>query len=205
MPTPCKATMPRKPATKNNAEPPKVGETIHALRQAKQLSLDELSRRSGVSKSMLSQIERNQANPTVAIVWRLATALDVPISDLLAVSRTAAPQITVVGAHAHPSLASSDGKCQLRILGPLDSAGAFEWYELSIQPGGKLESQPHEPGSREHLTVFSGAIGVTSAGVTEKLKAGETARYAADVPHTIANSVNTGKVAATALLVVIHP
>ena len=53
------------------AEPPRVGDTLAALRQARALSLDELSRLAGVSKSMLSQIERAQANPTVAVVWRL--------------------------------------------------------------------------------------------------------------------------------------
>ena len=57
------------------AEPPRVGDMLAALRQARALSLDELSRLAGVSKSMLSQIERAQANPTVAVVWRLANAL----------------------------------------------------------------------------------------------------------------------------------
>ena len=56
------------------AQPPQVGEALAQLRARRQLTLDELSRRAGVSKSMLSQIERNQANPTVAVVWRLATA-----------------------------------------------------------------------------------------------------------------------------------
>ena len=55
--------------------PPAVGAKLQTLRQARKLSLDELSRRAGVSKSMLSQVERNLANPTVAVLWRLATAL----------------------------------------------------------------------------------------------------------------------------------
>ena len=68
-------------------EPPKVGATLQNLRQAQGLSLDELSRRAGVSKSMLSQIERNQANPTVAVVWRLANALGVEMTELLGAER----------------------------------------------------------------------------------------------------------------------
>lgn len=183
------------------AEPPKVGAVIQRLRQSRDLSLDDLSRRAGVSKSMLSQIERNQANPTVAIVWRLSNALDVPIGELLSGEKSAPPAITAVPAHAHPTMKSPDGKCELRILGPLDLAGTFEWYELHIQPGGALESQPHEPGSREHLTVFTGALEVVTAGVTQKLRHGETARYAVDTAHAIRNP---NKTAATALLVVIH-
>ena len=64
-------------------EPPRVGATLAGLRQARALSLDELSRQAGVSKSILSQIERNQANPTVAVVWRLANALGVTMAELL--------------------------------------------------------------------------------------------------------------------------
>ena len=71
-----------------------------------------------------------------------------------------------------------------------------------VQPGGVLDSQAHEPGSREHLSVLSGSLEVTAQGLTSKLKAGETARYAVDGPHTIRNSA---KSAATALLVVLHP
>jgi XRE family transcriptional regulator, regulator of sulfur utilization len=188
--------------TPSNTAPPLIGETIHRLRQAKNMSMDELCVRAGVSKSMLSQIERNQANPTVAIVWRLAGALDVPIGELLLVEKPQVPTVQVIGAHAHPSLSSPDGKCTLRILGPLDLAGKFEWYALSIEPNGCLESQPHEPGSRENLTVLSGALDVTSGASIERVKPSETARYAADVPHAIRNA---GRTRVEAVLVVIHP
>ncbi len=185
------------------AEPPRVGETLAALRQDRALSLDELSRQAGVSKSMLSQIERNQANPTVAVVWRLANALGVPMAELLgSADRPAQPAIATVPSHATPSLRSPDGRCELRILGPIELAGQFEWYELTVQAGGALESEPHEPGSREHLSVLSGTLEVQSADATTRLKAGETARYAVDQPHAIRNP---GKSAAQALLVVVHP
>ena len=183
-------------------EPPKVGATLQSLRQAQGLSLDELSRRAGVSKSMLSQIERNQANPTVAVVWRLANALREELGELLGGAKAAAPAIETVAAHATPALFSPDGKCQLRILGPIDLAGQFEWYELRVEPGGALESAAHEPGSREHLSVLSGHLEVSAAGSVQNLKAGETARYAVDGPHAIRN---TGKQVAVGLLVVLHP
>jgi transcriptional regulator with XRE-family HTH domain len=182
-------------------EPPRVGTALAALRQQRGLSLDELSRQAGVSKSMLSQIERGQANPTVAVVWRLATALGVALGDLLGEERPAEPLLATVPAHATPLLAGADGKCELRILGPIDLAGRFEWYLLAVQAGGTLDSQPHEPGSREHLTVLSGALEVRAGAESARLRAGETARYAADVPHRIHNP---GKASAQALLVVLH-
>jgi len=190
-----------KPA-KQPPAPPQVGATLAALRQQRGLSLDELSRLAGVSKSMLSQIERNQANPTVAVVWRLSTALGIALGDLLGDSRPAEPLLATVPAHATPLLASPDGKCELRILGPIELAGRFEWYQLTVQPGGSLDSQPHEPGSREHLTVLSGALEVQAGPESARLRHGETARYAVDVPHRIHNP---GKTTAQALLVVLHP
>lgn len=183
-------------------EPPPVGATLARLRQARGLSLDELSRRAGVSKSMLSQIERAQANPTVAVIWRLANALGVSLGELLGnANDPAPPAVAVVAAQATPSLRTPDGLCELRILGPIDLAGQFEWYALTVQPGGALVSQAHEPGSREHLTLLSGTLEVGSGATHCKLQHGETARYAADQPHAIRN---LGRSAARALLVVMR-
>lgn len=179
-----------------------MGAALAALRQDRELSLDELSRQAGVSKSMLSQIERHQANPTVAVVWRLATALGVGVAELLGDARRAAPLLTTVPAHGTPTLASPDGKCELRILGPIELAGQFEWYSLTVQPGGTLASEPHEPGSREHLSVQVGTLEVRAGASTARLRHGETARYAVDVAHSIRNP---GRSTAQALLVVMHP
>jgi transcriptional regulator with XRE-family HTH domain len=183
-------------------QPLRVGAALAGLRQQHGLSLDELSRQAGVSKSMLSQIERGQANPTVAVVWRLATALGVPLVELLGERPPAEPLLATVPAHATPLMTSPDGKCELRILGPIELAGRFEWYHLTVQAGGTLDSQPHEPGSREHLTVHGGTLEVHAGAEQARLRAGETARYAVDVPHRIHNP---GKAAAQALLVVLHP
>lgn len=185
------------------AEPPRVGDTLSALRQARALSLDELSRKAGVSKSMLSQIERAQANPTVAVVWRLANALGVEMGELLgSAAQPAPPAISVVPVHATPSLRNPDASCELRILGPIELAGQFEWYALTLQPGGALESEAHETGTREHLTVLTGSVELSAGEATQRLKGSETARYAVDRPHAIRNA---GKTVATAWLVVVHP
>ena len=193
---------PRKPRA-TTTEPPRVGDTLAALRQQQGLSMDELSRKAGVSKSMLSQIERAQANPTVAVVWRLANALGVPMAELLGNTPEAErPAIALVAAHATPALRNPDGSCELRILGPLEVAGQFEWYALTLQPGGALESDAHEAGTREHLSAVSGQIEVSAGGTAQRLKPGETARYDVDQPHAIRN---TGKSVANAWLVVVHP
>lgn len=193
---------PRSTARAAAKQPPKVGDTIQQLRQQRQLSLEELSHMAGVSKSMLSQIERDKANPTIALVWRLANALGVEMQEILGGKGAEEPAITVLGAHATPTMKGVDERCALKILGPLDLAGHFEWYELAIEAGGALVSQPHAPGAREHLTVLQGTFEVEAGSSKQKLKHGETARYAGDQPHAIRN---VGKGPAVGLLVVINP
>jgi transcriptional regulator with XRE-family HTH domain len=182
------------------AAPPRVGEQIQRLRSERRMTLDDLSRAAGVSKSMLSEIERDKANPTIAVAWRLTNALGVSLDSLFA-QQKAPEAIAVSGPHEIPTLSGHDAKYQLRVWGPIELAGKFEWYELTLQPGGALVSNAHEPGTREHLTVLHGSIEIEAAGTTRRLKTADTARDGADEAHAIRNA---GKSEAKALLVVIH-
>ena len=181
--------------------PPEVGATLQRLRLARGLTLEDLSRIAGVSKSMLSQIEREKANPTIAITWRLANALGVQIGELLSSEVRAVDLIRVVDAHEIPTLPGNHAGYSLRILGPMDLAGKYEWYELTLQPGGELVSQAHDPGTNEHLTVVTGTVELEVGAEKRKIKHGATARYPADQNHAIRNA---GKTEAKALLVVVH-
>jgi len=155
----------------------------------------------GVSKSMLSQIEREKANPTIAVAWRLANALGVSIAELLAAEARPTETIHVLEAHELPTLPGDHAGYVLRILGPMELAGKFEWYELTLSPGGVLASNAHDPGASEHLTLLQGTMELEVGGETKKLKTGATARYQADCKHSIRNP---GKSEARALLVVTH-
>lgn len=184
----------------NNA-PPEVGATLQRLRLARGLTLEDLSRIAGVSKSMLSQIEREKANPTIAITWRLANALGVQIGELLSSEVRTAEHIRVVEAHEIPTLPGAHAGYSLRILGPMELAGKYEWYELTLQPGGELASQAHDPGTTEHLTIVTGTVELEVGGEKKKIKHGATARYPADQDHVIRNA---GKAEAKAVMVVVH-
>lgn len=181
--------------------PPEVGASLQRLRLARGLTLEDLSRIAGVSKSMLSQIEREKANPTIAITWRLANALGVQIGELLATAERATETIRVVDAHETPTLPGLHAGYVLRILGPLELASRYEWYELTLSPGGELASQGHDPGAQEHLTLLHGSVEVEVGADKKKVKLGSTARYPGDQQHIIRN---VGKTEAKALLVVIH-
>jgi transcriptional regulator with XRE-family HTH domain len=187
--------------TVSTNSPPEVGATLQKLRLARGLTLEDLSRIAGVSKSMLSQIEREKANPTIAITWRLANALGVAIGELLSSTVKSVETIRVLDAHETPTLPGDHAGYVLRILGPMELAGKYEWYELTLAPGGELVSQPHDPGTTEHLTLLHGSMEIEVGAAKRKVKIGGTARYPADQQHAIRN---TGKTEGKALLVVIH-
>ncbi|AZP14111.1 helix-turn-helix domain-containing protein [Undibacterium parvum] len=183
------------------AAPPQVGATLQRLRQERGLTLEDLSRTAGVSKSMLSQIERETANPTIAVAWRLANALGVSIAELLSSTAPVVDSIRMLEPHETPTLPGEHAGYILKILGPMELAGRFEWYELSLAVGGALVSASHDPGATEHLTLLQGSVEVEVDGNKKKLKLGGTARYEADKNHAIRN---IGKTEAKAIMVVIH-
>ena len=181
--------------------PPEVGATLQRLRLGRGLTLEDLSRAAGVSKSMLSQIEREKENPTIAVAWRLANALGIGIGELLSTEARPLDPIRILDAHETPSMSGDHAGYLLRILGPMELAGNFEWYELTLAVGGALISNPHDPGTTEHLTVLNGSIEIEVDGLKKRLKPHATARYEADKAHAIRN---VGKAEAKTLLVVIH-
>lgn len=190
-----------KKMSNNPPAPPEVGATLQRMRLERGLTLEDLSRTAGVSKSMLSQIEREKANPTIAVAWRLANALGVGIAELLSAAEPKVELIRILEPHETPTLPGEHAGYALKILGPLELAGRYEWYELVLAPGGALVSNPHDPGATEHLTLLQGQVEVEVDGSKKKLKVGGTARYEADRSHAIRN---TGKTEAKALMVVIH-
>jgi len=185
--------------------PPDIGQKIKLLRANRKLTLDQLAKSSGVSKSMLSQIERGLTNPTLATVWSLTQSLGIEIADLLSDATANSTEdmfFEVTKNHQTPEIQSADGKCSLRILGPIDKVSETEWYDLLLEPDGILESEGHGTGTVEHLTVLDGALTVRNAQTTQQISVGDTARYQADVPHYIENK---GKSSACALMVVLTP
>ncbi len=186
------------------ADTPRIGPVIQGERKARRLTLEQLAAMSGVSKSMLSQIERGEANPTFAVLWSLTQSLGIEFSDLISGGATASTQdhIEILSAAHTPEIRSADGLCRLKILSPPRLAGHSEWYELEMAPGGRLDSTPHAEGAAEHFTAWTDGFEIVSGGSCVPVKSGETARYAADVDHSIANR---SKRTARGLLVLLFP
>lgn len=175
----------------------KLGKTIRRLRNAYNYSLGDLSEQSGVAKSIISQIEKNETNPTLGTLYKLARALNSPIEEMLRGDEVPA-LIEKLGPSGTPLLLSDDGRCRIRIIGWIRTVELVQVYHLDAEPGGALDSDAHPAGSVENLTVLSGSLTVTVGNEQFQISAGETARYRADRPHRI---VNTGSVPAAATMV----
>ena len=129
-----------------------LGRAVQRLRKGYGLSLADLSQHSGVAKSIISQIERNETNPTLTTIWRLAHALDVSIESMLQGAEEG-PFIEHLRRGTTPIFVSDDGLCRLAVIGWLKTVDWLQWYDFQADPGGVLESTAHLRGSVECLSA----------------------------------------------------
>lgn len=161
----------------------RLAASLRDARKAQGLSLDAVAKLSGVSRSMVSQIERAESSPTVATLWNLTKALQVDFAGLL--DGKADAGIEVMRAGVAPVIGGRGQDLTIRILSSADAVGEHEVYDMRFKDGGSLESKPHSPGCREHVTVISGTIRVRSGSDEQVLGPDDTARYPADRDHAL--------------------
>jgi transcriptional regulator with XRE-family HTH domain len=162
-----------------------IGANVRRLRKQRALSLDGLAKRSHVSRAMLSQIELGRSIPTITVLWKIATALEVPFSTLL--SGDQQEGVCVVPYTEGKVLASQDGGFCSRALFPFDQPRRVEFYELRLKAQGVEHAKPHPPSTVENLVVSHGAIEIAVAGETWSLQPGDAILFEADVAHTYRN------------------
>ena len=157
---------------------------IKELRKQHRWTLQQLADASRVSRSMLSQIERGQANPTLSVAYRIAQAFDLPLGQLVDIALSES-HIQVIRGDDPTFLYKSDENMQVRTLSPLNKEKDVEFYEIRLSPGAQMRSSSHFEGTTEFLTVLKGAAMVQSGDDKSVLKKGDSAHYRADVPHMI--------------------
>jgi len=178
-----------------------LGKRVKKLSGDRGWSLEELANVSGVSRSMLSEIEREKANPTLTVTFRIARAFGLTLQELIESAEASASKIQVIRASDRAQVFRSDKHGEIRTLSPLNLEKDVEFYEVTLKPGGALRSQPHFEGTREFLTVEEGSVRIESDQDTDELTKGDSGTYRADVSHAI---INTGKGTALVFLVVIY-
>lgn len=144
------------------------------------LSLTEVARRAGVSKSTLSQLESGTGNPSVETLWALGVALDVPFAKLVDPPR---PRVQVIRAGEGPAVHSEKADYVATLLSSCPPNARRDLYLVTAQPGTPRESDPHMPGVVEHVVLASGRA---YAGIPDdpvELHPGDYLAYPGDAPH----------------------
>lgn len=168
---------------------PNVGPRARALREGMGLSLRDLAARSGVSAPMLSQVERAETSPTLAVAARIAAGLELSLSQLL---RLDEGQHVVVVTRRDRRQGRGRGKGHgYELLTPQLPGQRIELSEHRLASGaatGGVEDPPiHEPGSRETVLVLEGEVTLVIDGQARSLKAGDTVTFDADLAHHFEN------------------
>jgi transcriptional regulator with XRE-family HTH domain len=170
-------------ATENGA----VGARVRALRDAMGLSLRDLADRSGVSAPMLSQVERGETSPTLAVAGRIATGLELSLSQLLRLDEE--PHV-VITPRARRRARRRGGHRTEELTPPLPGQRAdvsMHSLEPGAATGGPDDPPMHEPGSRETAVVLEGSLTLEIDGARHELREGDSVTFDADLPHRFEN------------------
>ena len=161
-----------------------VGENIKTIRERKKLTLDAAAKLTGVSRSMLAQIEKGDVNPTISVLWKIANGYKVSFTSLVD-SRTQVPLL--IRGEEVSALVEDGGKYVNYPAFPFREDRLFETYRIEIQPEGFLQAQPHMAGTEEYITVFAGEVEITAGQEVFRLSRGDSLRFQADVEHAYRN------------------
>jgi XRE family transcriptional regulator, regulator of sulfur utilization len=166
----------------------RVADNLREQRRKRDLSLDELAQKTGVSRAGLSQIETCKTNPSLGLLWKIAAGLGVPFAELIGESPTA---ISVLRRSEVQVLRSSDKKFESRPLMPSSAGNQVEVYELRLSAHSRHESDAHGPGTRELVVVLAGTLRMLTGDRAEDLGPGDSILFNANVPHVYENPGNS--------------
>jgi transcriptional regulator with XRE-family HTH domain len=173
----------------DSLDPAVIGARVKALREAEGLSLRDLAERSGVSAPMLSQVERGETSPTLTVAARIATGLELRLSQLLRLDEQGA--VTVVRASERRRGGNPRRGHRFEVLTSAQPGQRAELSRHTLGAGGSTgapDDPPiHEPGSRETALVEEGRIVLVCDGARYKLQEGDTVTFDADLPHHFEN------------------
>lgn len=162
-----------------------IANNLKTLRSAAGISLGELSKLTGVSKSMLGQIERGESSPTISTLWKIATGLKVSFTDLMEYQH---PEVQILSESEMEPVRSDDGQFSLYPLIPSRSGHKAEVMDLILTDGARSDSSPHAPGTEEYLFVYEGTLTLEAEESAYEVPAGSMIHFYADAPHSYRNT-----------------
>jgi XRE family transcriptional regulator, regulator of sulfur utilization len=174
-----------------------LGENLKKIRQQRSLTLDAVSELTEISKSMLGQIERGIANPTLSTLWKLSNGLKVPYSTLINIPNK---EEGVLSESDVMVVKTDDNLYENVHFFPFDATRDFEMAKITLKPTATVETGPHPAGSYEFIIVFDGEMVIEHGAKTDIVRKNQAIRFASDVPHKIFNLGKTDVRAVAVLL-----
>lgn len=165
-----------------------VSKNIRNMREKKKLTLDMAAKVTGVSRSMLAQIEKGDVNPTLSVLWKIANGFKVSFSSLI---EPIDQQTSVLKAEETAPIVEDGGRFLNYPCFAFDERTLFETYRIRILPQGSLTAEAHLAGTEEFLTVFSGVLAVSTGEEHFVLQAGDSIRFRSDQSHSYQNPGET--------------
>lgn len=163
-----------------------LSRSLKTHRQSKGLTLEALARISGVSRAMISKIERGEAVPTTSVLGKLAEALELSLSQLIGGAARRGP--VRVPAAEQPVFREPGTGFERRSLSPLYRGRGVDLALNRLAPGGRTGPFPsHRHGVEEHLYVQSGTVRISVGEEAWDLGPGDYLFYPADLDHVFAN------------------
>lgn len=162
-----------------------LAKNLKAIREKEKLSLEKVSQLSGVSKTMIGQIERGESSPTLTTIWKIANGLKISFTSLI---DNPQPDTKVVLRDENQTLSEDNGRYRVYPHFPFQEDRRFEIYSVEIEKGGTVHSDSHREGTEEYITVFDGEVKIRVNECEYALKSGDSIRFKADRPHTYYNS-----------------
>jgi XRE family transcriptional regulator, regulator of sulfur utilization len=160
-----------------------IGRNLRRIREGLGISLDKVAEATGVSKSMLGQIERGETSPTITILWKIANGLKVSFTSL---TKEESRSVSVVHEDGISPMKADEGRYSLYPLFPFDSDRRFEIYSVKLEPGCVFHAEGHLKGE-EYVIVFHGQLNLTVNGEVFEITKGNGLKFLADKPHTYHN------------------
>ncbi|MGN7412702.1 helix-turn-helix domain-containing protein [Paenibacillus sp. SAF-068] len=162
-----------------------LAQNLKQLREQRKLSLDKVAEMSGISKTMLGQIERGESNPSIGTVWKIANGLKISFTRLIHEPKS---DTTVVTGSDIQVLMEDEGRVRIYPHFPYEEGRRFEIYMMEMDPQSALNAEPHIEGAEEFITVFEGEVTIRVGNEEHTLNQGESIRFGADKPHAYVNS-----------------
>jgi transcriptional regulator with XRE-family HTH domain len=149
------------------------------------MSLDSVAEQTGVSKSMLHQIEHGGSNPTINVLGKIASGLRIELNSLLMAPPEESCLVKIP--ELYP-IKESDGQYSVRTCFPFEDNHKVEIYRIDVEPGGKYESGGHGNGTKEYLVVLEGECTVDTGHDVQIVKKDEVLRFSSENTHIYSNN-----------------